>query len=200
MLERAAKLKPALGGGSLTALPFIETQLNDITAYIPTNVISITDGQIFLEADLFNAGVRPAVNVGVSVSRVGGKAQVPAMRKIAGRLRIDLAQYREKQAFSLFETEVDEETRRQLKRGALMVEVLKQGKNQPLPVEDQIMVIYATTAGYLDTVPLQKVADFESRLISFVRRVDPGVDRAERIQQRDGRAARQAHFAVQGDI
>jgi F-type H+/Na+-transporting ATPase subunit alpha len=175
LLERAAKLKPELGGGSLTALPFIETQLNDITAYIPTNVISITDGQIFLEPDLFNAGVRPAVNVGISVSRVGGKAQVPAMRKIAGRLRLDLAQYREKQAFSLFETEVDEETRRQLKRGALLVEVLKQGKNKPLPIEDQVMIIYATTAGYLDTVPLQQVADFENRLISFVRRIDPGI-------------------------
>jgi len=175
LLERAAKLKPELGGGSLTALPFIETQLNDVTAYIPTNVISITDGQIFLDPDLFNSGVRPAVNVGISVSRVGGSAQVPAMRKIAGRLRLDLAQYREKQAFSLFETEVDEETRRQLKRGALLVEVLKQGKNQPMPVEDQVMVIYATTAGYLDTVPLPSVAEFESRLISFVRRVDPEI-------------------------
>ncbi|MBN3033461.1 MAG: F0F1 ATP synthase subunit alpha [Candidatus Saganbacteria bacterium] len=173
LLERAAKLKQELGGGSLTALPLIETQLGDVTAYIPTNVISITDGQIFLETDLFNAGVRPAVNVGISVSRVGGKAQVPAMRKIAGRLRLDLAQYREKQAFSLFATEVDEETKRQLHRGALMVEVLKQGKYQPLPVEDQVIVIYAAAQGYLDNVPVAQTADFERRLTGFVRRTDP---------------------------
>jgi F-type H+-transporting ATPase subunit alpha len=175
LLERAAKLKPELGGGSLTALPLIETQLGDVTSYIPTNVISITDGQIFLEADLFNAGVRPAVNVGISVSRVGGKAQVPAMRKIAGRLRIDLAQYREKQSFSLFASEVDEETRRQLNRGALMVEVLKQDKNRPLPVEDQIIIIYAATSGYLDTVPVPKIREFEKGLINFIKRTDAGL-------------------------
>jgi F-type H+-transporting ATPase subunit alpha len=175
LLERAAKLKPELGGGSMTALPLIETQLGDVTSYIPTNVISITDGQIFLESDLFNAGIRPAVNVGISVSRVGGKAQVPAMRKITGRLRIDLAQYREKQSFSLFATEVDEETKRQLRRGALMIEVLKQGKNKPMPVEDQIIGIYAATAGYLDTLPLEKIMEFEQGLIAFVRHADAAI-------------------------
>jgi F-type H+-transporting ATPase subunit alpha len=173
LLERAAKLKPELGGGSLTALPLIETQLGDITSYIPTNVISITDGQIFLEADLFNAGVRPAVNAGISVSRVGGKAQVPAMRKIAGRLRLDLAQYREKQAFSLFASEVDEETKRQLKRGQLMTTVLKQQKNEPLPVEDQIIIIYAASAGLLDELSLADVAGFEKKLVSYIRQVAP---------------------------
>jgi len=173
LLERAAKLGPELGGGSMTALPLIETQLGDVTSYIPTNVISITDGQIFLEADLFNAGIRPAVNVGISVSRVGGKAQVPAIRKIAGRLRLDLAQYREKQSFSLFATEVDEETKRQLKRGALMVEVLKQDKYQPRPVEDQIMIIYAAAQGYLDTIELSEVAKFEKGLVGFIRRSAP---------------------------
>jgi F-type H+-transporting ATPase subunit alpha len=175
LLERAAKLKPELGGGSLTALPLIETQLGDVTSYIPTNVISITDGQIFLETDLFNAGVRPAVNVGISVSRVGGKAQVPAMRKIAGRLRLDLAQFREKQAFSLFATEVDEETKRQLNRGALMVEILKQDKYNPLPVTDQIIIIFAATQGYMDNIPAARAADFEKRLIGFVRRTDPAI-------------------------
>lgn len=175
LLERAAKLKPELGGGSLTALPFIETQLGDVTAYIPTNVISITDGQIFLETDLFNAGIRPAVNVGISVSRVGGKAQVPAMRKIAGRLRLDLARYREKQAFKLFASEVDEETKKQLQRGALMMEVLKQNKNSPLPVEDQIILLFAATSGYLDAVPLAQVAIFEKGLVRFVHQSDPSL-------------------------
>jgi F-type H+-transporting ATPase subunit alpha len=175
LLERAAKLNPAQGGGSLTALPIIETQLGDVTAYIPTNVISITDGQIFLEADLFNAGIRPAVNSGISVSRVGGKAQVPAMRKIAGRLRLDLAQYREKQAFSLFAAEIDEETQRQLKRGALIVELLKQEKNKPLPVEEQIIIIYAAGAGFLDSFALPALAEFEKKLAAFVRRSDPAL-------------------------
>ncbi|MFH1386342.1 MAG: F0F1 ATP synthase subunit alpha [bacterium] len=173
LLERAAKLKAELGGGSMTALPIIETQLGDVTSYIPTNVISITDGQIFLETDLFNAGIRPAVNVGISVSRVGGKAQVPAIRKIAGRLRLDLAQYREKQSFSLFATEVDEETKRQLKRGALMAETLKQEKNEPLPVEDEIIIIYAAITGYMDNIPLTQVKEFEKGVTSFVRRSDP---------------------------
>ncbi|MDP2990353.1 MAG: F0F1 ATP synthase subunit alpha, partial [Kiritimatiellota bacterium] len=173
LLERAAKLKPELGGGSLTALPLIETQLGDITAYIPTNVISITDGQIFLEADLFNAGVRPAVNAGISVSRVGGKAQVPAIRKVSGRLRIDLAQYREKQAFSLFASEVDPETQQQLKRGALMTQVLKQDKHQPLAVEDQVIIIYAASSGLLDDLPPAEIKKFEERLIRFVHQNDP---------------------------
>jgi len=173
LLERAAKLKPELGGGSMTALPLIETQLGDVTAYIPTNLISITDGQIFLDADLFNAGIRPAVNVGISVSRVGGKAQVPAMRKIAGRLRLDLAQYREKQSFSLFAGEVDAETQRQLSRGSRMVEVLKQGKNVPLPVEDQIIIIFAAAQGFMDDLELKDIARFEKELVSYVRNTAP---------------------------
>jgi len=169
LLERAAQLSHEHGGGSLTALPLVETQLGDVTSYIPTNVISITDGQIFLESDLFNAGMRPAVNVGISVSRVGGKAQVPAMRKIAGRLRLDLAQYREKQSFALFAGEVDKETLRQLQRGALVSEVLKQDKYKPFPVEDQIIIFYAAMHDYLDGVPLSREKEFESRLIAFVR-------------------------------
>jgi len=167
-LERSAKLRPEAGGGSMTALPLVETQLGDVTSYIPTNIISITDGQIFLETDLFNAGIRPAVNVGISVSRVGGKAQVKAIRQIAGRLRLDLAQYREKQAFSLFASEVGEETRQQLRRGALMTEILKQDKHLPLPVEDQVIVIYAATTGVLDEIDLAKVKSAEKRLINFV--------------------------------
>ncbi len=169
LLERAAKLSPEHGGGSLTALPLIETQLNDVTSYIPTNVISITDGQIFLETDLFNEGMRPAVNVGISVSRVGGKAQVPAIRKIAGRLRLDLAQYREKQAFALFAGEVDKETLRQLQRGAIVSEVLKQDKYRPIPVEDEIIIIYAAVNDFMDDVPIGRVREFESKLIDFVR-------------------------------
>ncbi|OGC32560.1 F0F1 ATP synthase subunit alpha [candidate division WOR-1 bacterium RIFOXYB2_FULL_48_7] len=168
LLERSAKLRPEAGGGSMTALPLVETQLGDVTSYIPTNIISITDGQIFLETDLFNAGIRPAVNVGISVSRVGGKAQVKAIRQIAGRLRLDLAQYREKQAFSLFASEVGEETRQQLRRGALMTEILKQDKHLPLPVEDQVIVIYAATTGVLDEIDLAKVKSAEKRLINFV--------------------------------
>ncbi|MDI6731827.1 MAG: F0F1 ATP synthase subunit alpha [Candidatus Margulisbacteria bacterium] len=169
LLERAAQLSPALGGGSLTALPLIETQLGDYSAYIPTNVISITDGQIFLEIDLFNQGARPAVNVGISVSRVGGKAQVPAMRKIAGRLRLDLAQYREKQAFSLFAGEVDKETARQIERGGQISEILKQDKFKPFPIEDQIISIYAAVNNYLDGIPLERVKEFETKLINYVK-------------------------------
>lgn len=169
LLERAAKLSPEAGGGSLTALPLIETQLGDVTSYIPTNVISITDGQIFLESDLFNQGMRPAVNVGISVSRVGGKAQVPAIRKIAGRLRLDLAQYREKQGFALFAGEVDKETLRQLKRGAIISEVLKQDKHKPLPVEDQIVIIYAAVNDLLDDVPIGRVREFEEKVVAFVK-------------------------------
>ncbi|EBC6980656.1 F0F1 ATP synthase subunit alpha, partial [Salmonella enterica] len=142
LLERAAKLNDELGGGSLTALPFIETQASDVSAYIPTNVISITDGQIFLEADLFNAGQRPAINVGISVSRVGGSAQIKAMKKVAGSLRLDLAQYRELQAFSQFGSDLDKATQARLNRGARMMEILKQGVNQPLPVEQQVVSLY----------------------------------------------------------
>lgn len=173
LLERAAQLSKEHGGGSLTALPIIETQLGDITSYIPTNVISITDGQIFLESDLFNQGMRPAVNAGISVSRVGGKAQVTAMRRIAGSLRIDLAQYREKQSFALFAGEVDKETLRQLQRGALISEVLKQDKHKPLPVEDQLIIIYAAVNNFMDDIPLQRVKEFEQQLTAFVRRLIP---------------------------
>ncbi|OGC05872.1 F0F1 ATP synthase subunit alpha [candidate division WOR-1 bacterium RIFCSPLOWO2_02_FULL_46_20] len=173
LLERSAKLSPKAGGGSLTALPLIETQLGDITSYIPTNVISITDGQIFLEPDLFNQGTRPAVNVGISVSRVGGNAQVPAMRKIAGRLRIDLAQYREKKSFALFAGEVDKETLRQLNRGAIISEVLNQDKHQTMSIEDQIIVIYAAVNNYLDEAPLKRIKETENQLIKFVRGAIP---------------------------
>ncbi len=161
LLERAAKLSDDMGGGSLTALPIIETQGGDVSAYIPTNVISITDGQIFLEPDLFFSGVRPAVNVGISVSRVGGAAQIKAMKKVAGSLRLDLAQYRELEAFAQFGSDLDASTQRQLARGARTVEMLKQPQYQPMAVEDQVAVIYAVTNGYLDTVPVDKVREWE---------------------------------------
>jgi F-type H+/Na+-transporting ATPase subunit alpha len=156
LLERAAKLADEQGGGSLTALPIIETQAGDVSAYIPTNVISITDGQIFLIGDLFYSGVRPAVDVGISVSRVGGAAQVKAMRSVAGRLRLDLAQYRELEAFAQFGSDLDAATQRQLARGARTVEILKQPQYEPMPVEHQVMVIYAVTNGYLDEVPIER--------------------------------------------
>jgi F-type H+-transporting ATPase subunit alpha len=167
LLERAAKLNDELGGGSLTALPIIETQLGDVSAYIPTNVISITDGQIYLETDLFYAGIRPAVNVGLSVSRVGGSAQIKAMRQVAGRLRLDLAQYRELAAFAQFGSELDKATQQQLARGQRMVEVLKQGQYTPLPVERQILVIYAGTQGHLDDMPVEAIQSFEQALYAY---------------------------------
>ena len=167
LLERAAKLNDELGGGSLTALPIIETQLGDVSAYIPTNVISITDGQIYLETDLFYAGVRPAVNVGLSVSRVGGAAQVKAMRQIAGRLRLDLAQYRDLAAFAQFGSELDKATQQQLARGQRMVELLKQAQYVPLPVEKQILIIYAGTQGHLDDLPVDVIQDFEQSLYRY---------------------------------
>jgi F-type H+-transporting ATPase subunit alpha len=167
LLERAAKLNDDLGGGSLTALPIIETQLGDVSAYIPTNVISITDGQIYLETDLFYAGIRPAVNVGLSVSRVGGSAQVKAMRQVAGKLRLDLAQYRELAAFAQFGSELDKATQQQLSRGQRMVELLKQGQYMPLPVEKQILSIYAGTQGLLDDVPVDKLRAFEEALYQY---------------------------------
>ncbi|MBI4588789.1 MAG: F0F1 ATP synthase subunit alpha [Candidatus Rokubacteria bacterium] len=170
LLERAAKLNDDLGGGSLTALPIIETQLGDVSAYIPTNVISITDGQIYLETDLFFAGVRPAVNVGLSVSRVGGSAQIKAMRQVAGKLRLDLAQYRELAAFAQFGSELDKATQLQLARGQRMVEILKQGQYAPLPVEKQVVVIYAGTQGLLDDLPINAVRLFEDFLCPFVER------------------------------
>src|SRR5437773_5603235 len=168
LLERAAKLKTDLGGGSLTALPIIETQAGDLSAYIPTNVISITDGQIFLESDLFHQGVRPAINVGNSVSRVGGSAQVKAMRQVAGTLRLDLAQYRELAAFAQFGSDLDKSTQAQLTRGARLVEILKQPQYQPLPVEKQVIIIYAATNGFLDPVAVEIVREYETALYQFL--------------------------------
>ena len=168
LLERAAKLSDERGGGSLTALPIIETQAGDLSAYIPTNVISITDGQIFLEADLFNQGVRPAINVGNSVSRVGGSAQVKAMRQVAGTLRLDLAQYRELAAFAQFASDLDKSTQDLLNRGKRLVEVLKQPQYQPLPVERQILIIYAGVNGFLDHVDVGQVGEYETELSQFV--------------------------------
>jgi F-type H+-transporting ATPase subunit alpha len=164
LLERAAKLSDKLGGGSLTALPVIETLEGDVSAYVPTNVISITDGQIFLEADLFNSGIRPAVNVGLSVSRVGGAAQVKSMKKIAGTLRLDLAQFREKQAFAQFGSDLDAATRAQLAKGARLVEILKQGQNVPMPVELQVLSIFAVANGYTDKLDVAQVRPFEEAL------------------------------------
>src|SRR5438105_1757888 len=185
LLERAAKLREDAGvidgtnilksGGSLTALPIIETQAGDVSAYIPTNVISITDGQIFLEADLFFAGVRPAINVGISVSRVGGSAQIKAMRTVAGRLRLDLAQFRELEAFSAFASDLDAATRKQLDRGARTVEVLKQGQYQPMPVEQQIMIIYVVTNGFIDDVPVNQVREWEKGFHAFMAKSFPQV-------------------------
>lgn len=168
LLERAAKLSKEKGGGSLTALPIIETQAGDVSAYIPTNVISITDGQIFLETDLFFSGIRPAINVGLSVSRVGGAAQIKAIKQVAGTLRLDLAQYRELQAFSQFASDLDETSRKQLERGAKMVELLKQPPYSPIPIERQVVAIFAGGCGLLDDVSLDRVLDFERGLCSFI--------------------------------
>jgi len=168
LLERAAKLSDDLGAGSLTALPIIETQAGDVSAYIPTNVISITDGQIFLETDLFYSGVRPAINVGLSVSRVGGSAQVKAMKQVAGTLRLALAQYREMAAFAQFGSDLDAATQRQLNRGARLVEILKQAQYKPMPVEKQVLVIYAANNGYVDAYPVGAIKRFETELLSFM--------------------------------
>ncbi len=168
LLERAAKLSDENGAGSITAFPIIETQAGDVAAYIPTNVISITDGQIFLETDLFNSGVRPAINVGLSVSRVGGAAQIKATKQVAGTLRLDLASYRELQAFAQFASDLDEHSRKQLERGARMVEVLKQGPYSPVPVEKQVVMIFAGNKGYLDTIPVSAVTKFEAELMPFM--------------------------------
>jgi F-type H+-transporting ATPase subunit alpha len=175
LLERAAKLNDEMGGGSLTAIPVIETQANDVTTYIPTNVISITDGQIYLEPDLFYAGIRPAINVGISASRVGGKAQTKAMKKVAASLRLDLAQYRELAAFTQFGSELDEKTQAQLKRGEVMVEVLKQDKLHPCPLEHQVMIIYAGNEGFLDDLPIELVAAFEKEFVAFMHEKHPNV-------------------------
>jgi F-type H+-transporting ATPase subunit alpha len=173
LLERAAKLSDELGGGSLTALPIIETQANDVSAYIPTNVISITDGQIFLESDLFYSGVRPAINVGLSVSRVGGAAQIKAMKQVAGRMRLDLAQYRELEAFAQFGSDLDATTQSQLARGERTVEILKQGIYHPLPVADQVISLFAVTNGFVDDVPVERVPAFASGLLQHVKASHP---------------------------
>lgn len=175
LLERAAKLSDEKGGGSLTALPVIETQAGDVSAYIPTNVISITDGQIYLESDLFYSGIRPAINVGLSVSRVGGSAQVKAMKQVAGTLRLELAQYRELAAFAQFGSDLDPATQRQLSRGSRLVEILKQGQYQPLPVEKQILVIYAATNGYVDQYPLAALKKYETELYAYFESRRPEV-------------------------
>ncbi len=175
LLERAAKLNDKLGGGSLTALPIIETQAGDISAYIPTNVISITDGQIYLQADLFNSGIRPAVDVGLSVSRVGGNAQIKAMKQVAGTLRLDLAQYRDVAAFSQFGSDLDRATLAQLNRGQRLTEMLKQDQFQPLPVEKQVLIIFAGTNGYLDDLPVEACCTFERGLNEFVEAMHPDV-------------------------
>jgi F-type H+-transporting ATPase subunit alpha len=169
LLERACKLNDDLGAGSLTALPIIETQAGDVSAYIPTNVISITDGQIFLSTDLFNSGIRPAINVGLSVSRVGGAAQVKAMKQVAGTLRLDLAQYREKEAFAQFGSDLDQATQKQLARGQRLVEILKQPQYQPMPWVDQAISIFAATNGFLDDQPINKLSKFESEFLTFIQ-------------------------------
>lgn len=169
LLERACRLEDSSGGGSITALPVIETLEGDVSAYIPTNVISITDGQIFLETDLFNAGIRPAINIGISVSRVGGNAQTKAMKQVAGRLKLDLAQYREMAAFSQFESDLDEETKKLLNRGAKVTQLMKQDKNKPYRLGEEIIVLWAANKGYLDLIPATKVTDFENELVKAVR-------------------------------
>jgi F-type H+-transporting ATPase subunit alpha len=191
-------------GGSLTALPIIETQAGDVSAYIPTNVISITDGQIFLESDLFFAGTRPAINVGISVSRVGGSAQVKAMRSVAGRLRLDLAQFRELEAFSAFASDLDAATKRQLERGARTVEVLKQPQYSPMPVEQQVMIIYAVTNGHLDDVPVKRIREWErpvprvhGRSLLAGRQQDP---HGEGPLEGDRGGAQEGHRRVQDDL
>ncbi|MBI2637430.1 MAG: F0F1 ATP synthase subunit alpha, partial [Candidatus Sungbacteria bacterium] len=168
LLERSAKLSKEYGGGSLTALPIIETQLGDVSAYVPTNVISITDGQIYLEPDLFYQGVRPAVNVGLSVSRVGSAAQTKAMKKVAGRLRLDLAQFRELQAFVQFATDLDESTKKRIVRGQVLTELLKQNDFEPMPFERQVVVLYAGVNGYLDGIELPEVQNFQKKFLEYI--------------------------------
>jgi F-type H+-transporting ATPase subunit alpha len=196
LLERAAKLHPDYGGGSLTALPIIETQAGDVSAYIPTNVISITDGQIYLESDLFYAGIRPAVNAGLSVSRVGGAAQAGAMRQVAGRMRLDMATFRELAAFAQFGSDLDEATRRQLDRGLRVQEVLKQGQYSPVPLVDQIMIFFAVTNGYLDDVAIGKVGDFEDAFMRYMKDSHPTlvqtIATGNRMDEETQQALRQA--------
>jgi F-type H+-transporting ATPase subunit alpha len=176
LLERSARLSDELGGGTLTSLPMIETQAGDVSAYIPTNVISITDGQIYLDPDLFYAGIRPAINVGISVSRVGGAAQVKAMRQVAGRLRLDLAQYRSLAAFAQFGTsDLDPATRKQIETGVRMTEILKQGQYQPMPVEEQVVDLWMAGNGYLDDVPVEEVKEFETQYLDYLRTANPEI-------------------------
>ncbi len=174
-LERAAKMSEARGGGSLTSLPIIETQAGDISAYIPTNVISITDGQIFLESDLFNSGVRPAINVGNSVSRVGGAAQIKAMKQVAGTLRIDLAQYRELAAFAQFGSDLDKSTQDQLEKGKRLTEILKQGQYQPMPVEKQVLIIWTVSNGYASDIAVEDLKRFEEEFSKFIENSHPAI-------------------------
>jgi len=171
LLERSAKLNKDYGGGTLTALPIIETQLGDVSAYIPTNVISITDGQIYLESDLFNQGLRPAINVGLSVSRVGSAAQTKAMKKVAGRLRLELAQFRELKAFVQFASDLDEATKKKIQRGELLTEVLKQNDREPMPFEKQVVILYAALNGFLDDVPLEKIKSFEEKFLDYLNKL-----------------------------
>ena len=189
LLERAAKLKKELGGGSLTALPIIETQAGDLSAYIPTNVISITDGQLFLESDLFNQGVRPAINVGNSVSRVGGSAQIKAMRQVAGTLRLDLAQYRELAAFAQFGSDLDKATQQQLNRGKRLVEILKQPQYRPLSVEKQVVLIYAAINGHFDAVEVEAIRGLEEQLHTLLRDPPPVGARGDRREEAARRRA-----------
>jgi F-type H+-transporting ATPase subunit alpha len=175
LLERASKVNDELGAGSLTALPIIETQAGDVSAYIPTNVISITDGQVYLEPNLFFAGIRPAINVGLSVSRVGGAAQVKAMKQVAGSLRLDLAQYRELAAFAQFGSDLDKATQQQLNRGERLVEILKQPQYQPLPMEKQVAILYAGARGFLDPVPVNMLAEYEKELYAYIEQKAPAV-------------------------
>jgi F-type H+-transporting ATPase subunit alpha len=168
LLERSVKLNKANGGGSITALPIIETQAGDLSAYIPTNVISITDGQIYLESDLFNAGIRPAINAGLSVSRVGGDAQIKAMRQVAGKLRMELAQFRELAAFAQFSSDLDPVTKAQLERGTRITELLKQGWDEPAPIEEQVVLIWAVTNNYVDQVPVEKLKDWQKEYIKYI--------------------------------
>jgi F-type H+-transporting ATPase subunit alpha len=184
LLERAARMADSEGGGTLTALPVIETQANDVSAYIPTNVISITDGQIYLESDLFNAGIRPAINVGISVSRVGGDAQTKAMKQVAGQLRLDMAQYRALAAFSQFASDLDRATRQQLERGQRMTELLKQPQYEPIPFAKQVIAIFAGTRGYLDDVPIDRVSEFERSLLRWIDQNHPELEKDIEEQKR----------------
>ena len=183
LLERAAKLNDELGGGSITALPIIETQAGDISSYIPTNVISITDGQIFLQSDLFYSGVRPAISAGLSVSRVGGSAQIKAIKKVSGNLRLDLASYRELEAFTQFGSDLDPITKMKLERGKRTIEVLKQGLHEPQEIIDQVIILYALTKGYLDRVEISDIEAFERDLIAFTRNSEIGKEVTKIIEE-----------------